>query len=81
MTSEMNWSNIEIDHVTPICMFNVSDGNEIKLAFNRKKTKPLLKYDHHQNGIEKKFLDYELQFIKAYHFIKLTEEGFSEEFH
>ena len=24
MTPEMNWSNIEIDHVKPICMFDIS---------------------------------------------------------
>ena len=23
-TAEMNWSNIEIDHVKPICLFDVS---------------------------------------------------------
>ena len=25
LSREMNWSNIEIDHVKPICLFNVSD--------------------------------------------------------
>ena len=39
----MNWSNIEIDHVKPICMIDKSDGEELKLAFNWKNTQPLLK--------------------------------------
>ena len=33
-TPEMNWSNIEIDHVKPICMFIVSDDEQLKEAFN-----------------------------------------------
>ena len=33
-TPEMNWSNIEIDHVKPICMFDVSKDEELKEAFN-----------------------------------------------
>ena len=50
-TPEMNWSNIEIDHVKPICMFNVSDVEELKLAFNWKNTKPLLKEVQSQKGV------------------------------
>ena len=46
MTPEMNWTNIEIDHVKPICMFNISDDEELKLAFNWKNTQPLLKEVH-----------------------------------
>ena len=37
-TPDMNWSNIEIDHVKPICMFNKTDDEELKLAFNWKET-------------------------------------------
>ena len=75
MTSEMNWSNIEIDHVKPICLFNVSDDEELKLAFNWKNTQPLLRQLHSQKGVKFNFLDYQHQFIKAYQFIKLNEEG------
>ena len=39
----MNWSNIEIDHVKPICMFDVSKDEELKEAFSLKNTQPLLK--------------------------------------
>ena len=65
-TPEMNWSDIEIDHVKPICMFDVSKDDELKEAFNWKNTQPLLKQDHLQKGIKFNFLDYQLQFINVY---------------
>ena len=71
-TSEMNWLNIEIDHVKPICMFDVSDDEQLKEAFSWKNTRPLLKQDNRQKGIKFNFLDYQLQFIKAYQFLKLN---------
>jgi len=37
MTPVMNWSNIEIDHVKPISLFDVSKDEELKEAFNWKK--------------------------------------------
>ena len=80
-TPEMNWSNIEIDHVKPICMFDVTKDEELKEAFSRKKTQFLVKEDHRQKGIKINFLDYQLQFIKAYQFIKLNEEGHNEDLH
>ena len=81
-TPEMNWDNIEIDQVKAICLFDVSKDEEIKEAFNWKNTQPLLKHDHQQKGIKFKFLDYQLQFIKAYQFIKLNDqEGLNESIH
>ena len=80
-TPEMNWSHIEIDHVKPICMFDVSDDEQLKEIFAWKNTQPLLKHDHHQKGVKYNFLDYQLQFIKAYQFIKLNEERFNENVH
>ena len=81
MTSEMNWSNKEIDHVKPIYMFDKSKEEELREEFNWKNTQPLLKHDHQQKGIKFNFLDYQLQFIKAYQFIKLNEERFNENLH
>ena len=75
MTPEKNWSNIGIDHVKPICLFDVFEDEESKEAFSWKNTQPLLKEIHKQTGIKYKFLDYQLQFIKAYQFLKLNEEG------
>ena len=80
-TPEMNWSNFEIDNMKPTCMFNVSDGEELKLAFNWKKTQPLLKQDHQYEGTKFIFVDYQLQFVNAYQIIRLNEEGFNENIH
>ena len=75
MTSEMNQSNIEIDHIKASCMFDVSKDEELREAFNWENTQHLLKNDHQQNRIKFKFLAYHLQYIRAYQFIKLNEEG------
>ena len=81
MTPEMNCSNIEVDHVKPICMFNISDDNQLKNAFNWENTQPLQKDDHQKKGIKYNFLNYQLQFIKAYQFIKLNKEGLNQDFY
>ena len=81
MTPDMTWDNIEIDHVKPICLFDVTKDEELKEAFNWKKTQPLLKEVHSQKGIKFNFLDYQLQFIKAYQFIRLKEDRFNEYIH
>ena len=33
MTPEMNWTNIEIGHVKAICLFDVSDDEQLKEVF------------------------------------------------
>ena len=66
----MNWSNIEIDRVKPICMFDVSKDEELKEGFNWKNTQPLLKQDHQLKGTKFNFLDYQLHFITAIFKIK-----------
>ena len=43
MSPEMNWSKIEIDHLKPIRLFDVSKDEELREAFNWKNTKPLSK--------------------------------------
>ena len=58
MTPEMNWQNIEIDHVKAICLSDVSNDEDLKLAFNWTNTPPLLKQDHQQKGINFNNLDY-----------------------
>ena len=80
-TPEMNWSNIEIDHVKPICLFDISKDEELREAFNWKNTQPILKHDHQQKGVKFNLLDYQLQFIKAYQFNKLIEGRFNENIH
>ena len=46
MTPEMNCSNIEIDHVKPICMFDVFKDEELRDAFCWKTSQPLFTKDH-----------------------------------
>ena len=77
----MNWEIIDFDHVKPICMFDVTKDEELKEAFNWLNTQPLLKQYHLQKGINFSFLYYQIQFIKAYQFIKLNEERFNENIH
>ena len=80
-TPQMNWTNTQINHVKPICMFDVTKDEELKEAFNWRNTQPLLKQDDLQKGFKFNFLDYQLQFIKAYQFIKLNEERLNENIH
>ena len=80
-TPEMNWQNIETDHVKAICMFDVTKDEEIREAIAWKNTQPLLKQDHRQKVTKFSFLEHQLQFIRAYQFIKLNEEGFNENIH
>ena len=75
MTPDMTWDNIEIDHVRPISSFDISDDEQLKEAFNWRNTQPLLKEIHQKKGIKYNFLDYRLQFIKSYQFLKINEEG------
>ena len=77
----MNWSNMEINHVKPFCMFDVSKDEELKEAFSWRNTQPLLKHDHRHKGTKFNFLDYQLQSIEAYQFIKLNDEAFNENIH
>ena len=81
MTPEMNWSSIEIDHVKPICFFDVSKDAEFRKAFSWQNTQLLLKHDHQKKGIKFNFLDYQLQFNKAYQFLKINEERLNENLH
>ena len=59
MTPEMIWSNKEIDHEKPTCMFDVSDDGRLKEAFCWKNTQPLPKQDHQHKGTKYSFLDYQ----------------------
>ena len=81
MIPDMTWDNIEIDHVKAICSIDISKDEELGEAFSWKNTQPLLKQDHRQKGTKFNFLVYQLQFIKAYQFIRLNEEGFNENIH
>ena len=68
---EINWSNIHIDHVQPISSFDVSKDEELPEASNWKNTQQVFEKDNFRKGRKFNFLDYRLQFIKAYQFLKL----------
>ena len=69
-------AKIENDHVKPICLFDVSKDGELREAFSWKDTQPLLKHDHQKKGTKYNFLAYQLQFIKAYQFLRVNgQEG------
>ena len=70
MTPEKNWSNTHVDNVKPIPSFDVSNEDELLVAFNWKNTQPLLKEDNLRKGNKYIELDYRLQFIKADEFLK-----------
>ena len=74
MTPHMTWDSIEIDHVKAICLFDLSKEEELGEAFSWKNTQSLLKEVHQKKGTKFNFLDYQLQFIKAYQFIKLNDQ-------
>ena len=80
MTPDMNWTNIEIDHVKPICMFDLSEDEELGDAFCWKNSQPLFKLDHQQKGIKYNFQEYRLHFVGAYQFLKINEEGLIQDF-
>ena len=68
--------------MTPqICLFDISDDEQTKEAFNWKITQCLLKHDHQKKGTKFNFIDYQLQFIKAYPFLRLNEEWLNEDLH
>ena len=56
MTPEMIWSNIEIDHLKLIHLFDISNNDELKEAFCWKNTQPLLEKIHQQKGLTFNFL-------------------------
>ena len=65
MTREMNWTNIEVKGVRPICLFDVCNNDELKEAFCWKKTRTLLRKVHQQKRIIINFF-----YIINYNFLK-----------
>ena len=74
----MIWSNIHIDHVKPISLFNVVNEDELLEAFNWKNTQPLLKEDNLRICTKYNELDYQLQFTKTDEFLKLYGQTVSD---
>ena len=45
MTTNLNWNNIELDHVYPLSSFNLTDTNQLKEANHYSNIQSLLKRD------------------------------------
>ena len=58
MTPDMNWSNIEIDHVKSNSLLNVFKDDEINEAFNWNITRPISTEVHLSKGTKFDFLAY-----------------------
>ena len=48
MTSDTTYDKIEMDHVKPVCMFDLTTEEEFWDVFSWKITQPLLQNDHQQ---------------------------------
>ena len=48
----MIWLNSNIDHVMPIFMFDVSNDEELKQAFDWNNAQPLIEEVHSQKGVK-----------------------------
>lgn len=59
--NNMSWDNYgkywQIDHVNPICNFNLEDNIEQKQAFNWKNTRPLKTYDNLSRSNKSDFIE------------------------
>ena len=71
----------DIDQVKTISSFDISNDLELKQAFTWKNTRTLTEEFQFQRRTKNKFLDYQLQFVKAYQFIRLKKERFNEDLH
>ena len=80
ITPDMNRRSIGFDQVRPISSFDISNDKELKEAFNWKNTQPLLKQVHQQKGTKYNFLVYQLQFPKAYQFLRFNKKGLNQKF-
>ena len=81
-TPEMNWSTIEIDHLKSIYSFDVSKDEELNETFCWKNTQPSLKHNHLLKGTKFNSLNYQLQSIKAYQFLRLKhQKGVNQNFY
>ena len=74
MTPNMTWVNMQIDLVKPICMFGVSSDEELREGFSWKNTQAIIEENHYRKGTKFNLLDYQIQFIKACHFLELNKE-------
>ena len=66
MTSDMNWNNIELDHVRPLSSFDLTDPEQLKEAAHFSNIQPLLKSDNRKKGSKYHEHDLVVQNEKVY---------------
>ena len=81
ISPEMTWNSIDINHVKPISSYDVSNDKGLRKTCKWIDSQPLLKQVRQPKGTKFDFLTCRSQFIKAYQFLRLKEEGFNENFH
>ena len=77
----MIWSKVEMDLLRPISSLDVYNIEELEEAFCWKSNQSSVKQDNQQKGTKFNFVDYRLQFIQAYQFIRLNEARLNEDIH
>ena len=50
MTGDMNWGNIDLDHVRPLSSFDLTDPEQLKEASHYSNIQPLLKKENRRKG-------------------------------
>ena len=71
----MNWLNMEIDHVKPFCLFDVSKDEELHETIGWVNTESLLTEVQSRKKNKLDWLKYRFRFIRAYQIDKISEEG------
>ena len=78
MTVE-NYSSVwQIYYCLPIASFNLLDENDMKKCFNWINHRPMFSIEKISNKAKIDYHPYLLQEVRAYHFLKINEEGNSE---
>ena len=68
MTSDMNWDNIDLDHVRPLSSFDLCDPEQLKEAAHYSNIQPILKSDNRSKGSKYYEHDLVVQNEKVYEF-------------
>jgi len=84
-TSDMNWDNYgsvwSIDHIIPVCKFDLTDENEKLICWNWSNLMPVtIKFNSSKKDIDVNQINYILKKIKNFKEEGSTTKWFSEEF-
>ena len=68
MSPEMNWKNIDLDHVRPLSSFDLTDPEQLKEAAHFSNIQPLFKHDNRKKGANYHEHDLMVQNEKLYEY-------------